>query len=184
MFSRECHFIKAIGNLFYCVKNKHSRGYNGREFSQLPAEALQTRKTFPFAWMGLKPVSIKRRLRTGFKTRTSYEMRTSNYGLGIKKRTRCKTRTTECVYKNSFKKVKLRERDSGPAWNSSPCSLPCTQTFLWQVMQSILPNVSVMWRRKANYTGTLCRYSRKLKMKHWFLFKEKKKGGVRKEFDL
>ena len=44
-------------------------------------------------------------------------------GLGIKcglwteykTRTRYKTRTTDCVYENSFRKVKLRERESGLA---------------------------------------------------------------------
>ena len=31
--------------------------------------------------------------------------------------------------------------------------MPHTQTFLWLITQSILPNVSVKWRRKAYYTG-------------------------------
>ena len=44
-------------------------------------------------------------------------LQTADYGLwtGYKTRTRYKTRTTDCVYKNSFRKVKLRERDSGLA---------------------------------------------------------------------
>ena len=48
-----------------------------------------------------------------------------------------------------LRKVKLRETECGLALNSSPSSLPCTQTFLWPAAQSILCKVSVIWRRKA-----------------------------------
>ena len=53
-------------------------------------------------WHSVSPVcgsvSIKHGLRTGYKTRTRYEMR-----------------TPDCVYENSFRKVKLRETESGLA---------------------------------------------------------------------
>ena len=64
--------------------------------------------------LGIKHgLGIKCGLRTEYKTRTKY-----------------KTRTTDYVYSNSFRKVKLREKESGLAQNSSPSSLPPTQTFL------------------------------------------------------
>ena len=49
------------------------------------------------------------------KKRTRYKMRTKNYGLSIKHGLGLKKQTTECLYKNSFRKVKLRETDSGLA---------------------------------------------------------------------
>ena len=84
---------------------------------------------------------------------------------------------TDCVYTNSFRKVKLREKDSGARTSIEQQSklLASHTNILQQVTQSIPPNVSVMWRRKVNYTGTLCRYSRQLKMKPCILFKKKEK---------
>ena len=59
-----------------------------------------------------KPVSIKRGLRTGYKTRTRYKMGTSNYELSIKHglNKKKKTRTTGCAYKRSFRIVELRKK--------------------------------------------------------------------------
>ena len=48
----------------------------------------------------------------------------------------------DCVHKNSFRKVKLRETDSGLAKKSSPSSLPHTNIPLL-VTQCILPNISI-----------------------------------------
>ena len=82
-----------------------------------------------------------------------------------KTRTRYKTRTTDYVYKNSFRKVKPRETESGLALNSSPSSLPHTQTFFWLVTHCILLNFSAERERILHGKGRLCRYSRRLKMK-------------------
>ena len=67
----------------------------------------------------MEPVSIKQGLRTA-----DHGLQTGKkHGLGIKcglrteykTRTRCETRTTNYVYKNSFRKVKLRQTESGLA---------------------------------------------------------------------
>ena len=73
------------------------------------------------------------------------------YGLGIKcrfrteykTRTRYKTQTTVYVYKNTFRKVKLREMESGLAKTVVPAL-----TFPWLFMSSILPT------EKECYAGT------------------------------
>ena len=80
-------------------------------------------------------VSIKRGLRTGYKTWTRY-----------------KTWTTDFVYKDSFRKVKLRETDSRLAYTLCKTVVPAP----WLVMQSIPP--TSVWRRKA-----YCSRARKVK---------------------
>ena len=66
-----------------------------------------------------------------------------------------------------LRKVKLRETECGLALNSSPSSLPCTQTFLLPAAQSILCKVSVIWRRKTycsdkeGYVSTQANWKRK-----------------------
>ena len=68
--------------------------------------------------LGIKyGLGIKCGLRTEYKTRTRYKMRTPDY-----------------VYKKSFRKVKLREMESGLAKTVVP-----TLTFPWLFMWSILP---------------------------------------------
>ena len=71
-------------------------------------------------------LGIKCGLRTEYKTRTRYEMRTTDY-----------------VYKNSFTEVKLREMESGLAKTVIPAL-----TFPWLFTQSILPT------EKEGYAGT------------------------------
>ena len=72
-------------------------------------------------------------LRTEYKTRTSY-----------------KTRNTDYEYKNSFRKVKLRQ--TGSRWHKTGVPAPClthNHSFIWS--HSLwLPNVNVMWGRKAS----------------------------------
>ena len=78
--------------------------------------------------------------------------------LWYKTRTRYKTRTTDFVYKSSFRKVKLREKENGLAWNSSQASclrLLHAQTFLYKEKR-------------------LCRYSMQLKLNSEFYITEKK----------
>ena len=92
------------------------------------------------------------------KTRTAdCRLRTTDCGLGIKHGlgvkyglrteyktwTRYKMRTTDYVYKNSFRKVKLREMGSGVAKTVVPAL-----TFPWLFKQFILPT------EKEGYAGT------------------------------
>ena len=60
------------------------------------------------------PVSIKHGLRTGYKVRTTVGMK-CGLRAEYKRRTGYKTRTTDYVNKSSFRKVKLREMESGLA---------------------------------------------------------------------
>ena len=83
------------------------------------------------------------------------------YGLGIrcglrtdyKTRTRYRTRTTDYVYKNDFKKVKLREMKSGLA-------------------KTVVPAVNIPLAVHLVYSshgeGRSCRYSRQLKLNSEF----------------
>ena len=84
----------------------------------------QTNEWCRISQLQIKPVTIKSDTECGRRTTdcglsikkwTRYKMRTKNYGLSIKHGLGLKKRTTECVCKNSFRKVKLRETDSGLA---------------------------------------------------------------------
>ena len=88
------------------------------------------------------------------------------YGLGIKcglrteykTRTRYKTRTTDYVYENSFRKVKLREMESGLAKTVVPAcfNIPLAVLIVYSSYGE----------------GRLCRYSRQLKLNAEFYKKK------------
>ena len=69
----------------------------------------------------MRAVSIKHGLRTADHGLTGYKIRTE-----YKTRTGYKTRTTDYVNKNSFRKIKLREMESGLAKTVVPAL-----TFPW-----------------------------------------------------
>ena len=91
--------------------------------------------------LGIKyGLGIKCGLRTGFKTRTRY-----------------KTRTMDYIYKNSFRKVKLREMESGLAKTVVPAlTFPAAVHVVYS----------------SHGEGRLCRYSRQLKLNSEFYKKK------------
>ena len=107
--------IYLIGSPFSRSNSPKGLKISGRSRSRLHLSARH--KTSQ-----LQPVSINHGLRTGSKTRTRYKM---ILRIERKSRTRYKTRTTGYVCKNSFRKVKLRETESGLAWRSSLVPAPC-----------------------------------------------------------
>ena len=111
-------------------------------------------------------------------------LRSADHGLGIKNglgikqglRTEYKTQTMHYVYKNSFRKVKLRETECD--WHKTVLPAPClTHKTLPLAGHAVYSPQSQRNAEKESILhgqGRLCLYSSQLKKKIWILWKKRR----------